>query len=362
MIEHAYIHIPFCLRKCKYCDFVSGKDIKNKNIYINSLLSEINNSYKNDTLKTLYFGGGTPSLLPPKDIKNIYNCFNLEKNAEITLETNPETVELKKFIEYRKIGINRISLGVQTFDNNLLHYIGRNHSEEIILNSVKIIKEAGFENISIDLIYGLPNQSIENFKLDLEKAMKLDVQHISTYGLKIEENSFFGKNTPENIPNDEQQAQMYLYLCEYLKKNNFEHYEISNFAKQSYFSRHNCAYWRNKEYYGFGLNASGYINNIRYKNNSDFNKYINNPIQREEEDYININEKMENEIFLALRLNEGINIQKLNEKYNINFEEKYKKIIEKYSKLNLLEIKNNHYRLTEKGILLSNDIMSEFLD
>ena len=362
MIEHAYIHIPFCLRKCKYCDFVSGKDINNKEIYLEALLSEIKVTYKNDFLKTLYLGGGTPSLLSADEIKLIYDCFKLEENAEITLEANPETVELEKFIGYKKVGINRISLGVQSFDNNLLQLIGRNHREETILSAIETIKKAGFKNISIDLIYGLPTQTIEIFKLDLEKAKNLDIQHISTYGLKIEENSFFGKNPPSKLPNDESQAQMFLYLCEFLKENDFEHYEISNFAKKNHFSQHNCAYWKNKEYYGFGLNASGYIENVRYKNNSDFDKYITNPTQREEEDFIPIDEKLENEIFLALRLQEGINIKDINAKYNIDFEKKYKKIIEKYSQLNLLEIDNNHCQLTEKGILLSNDIMSEFLD
>lgn len=362
MIEHAYIHIPFCLRKCKYCDFVSGKDINNKEIYIKTLLSEIKSCYKNDVLKTLYFGGGTPSLLEPNDIKLIFDCFNLEKDAEVTLEANPETVELERFIEYRKVGINRISLGVQSFNNDLLQLIGRNHSEQTILSAIETIKKAGFKNISIDLIYGLPNQTIKDFKFDLKKAMSLDIQHISTYGLKIEENSFFGKNPPNNLPDDGQQAEMFLCLCKFLKENNFEHYEISNFAKKYYFSRHNYAYWRNKEYYGFGLNASGYIENVRYKNTSSFEEYINNPTQKEEKDFIAKEEKLENEIFLALRLQEGINIEDINAKYNIDFEKKYKKIIEKYSQLNLLEIVHNHCKLTEKGILLSNDIMSEFLD
>ena len=192
--------------------------------------------------------------------------------------------------------------------------------------------------------------------------MLLDIQHISTYGLKIEENSFFGKNLPSNLPNDEAQAEMFLYLCEFLKNNDFEHYEISNFAKKGYYSRHNCSYWKNKEYYGFGLNASGYVDKVRYKNISDFTQYLENPTQREEEDFINIDEKLENEIFLALRLQEGVDIVEINSKYNIDFEKKYKKIIEKYAEPNLLEIIDNHCKLTEKGILLSNDIMSEFLD
>lgn len=361
MVEHAYIHIPFCKRKCKYCDFVSGKNIKDKDVYIEALLNEIKSEYKGEELKTLYFGGGTPSLLSAKDIEKIKNCFSLAQEAEITLEANPETVTSENFKMLKAIGINRISLGVQSFDNNILKIIGREHNEEIILNAINNIKSAGFKNISIDLIYGLPTQTLEMFRIDLKKALNLDIQHISTYGLKIEEYSFFGKHLPENLPDDELQAEMFLYLCDFLKNNDFEHYEISNFAKKGFYSRHNCSYWKNKEYYGFGLNASGYINNIRYKNISNLEKYISNPLIKEENSEIPINEKFENEIFLALRLNSGVDIEEINHRYNIDFKNKYKKIIEKYQNLELLEIKNGHCKLTEKGILLSNDVMCEFL-
>ncbi len=362
MINHAYIHIPFCIRKCHYCSFVSGFDITGKKEYLNALNIEIKTRYKNEQLKTIYFGGGTPSLVEPNELEKILNCFNFDSNPEITIEVNPETVTKEKMQQLKQIGFNRISLGVQTFDNDLLKLIGRNHSEEKIYNSINIIKEAGFKNISIDLIYGLPNQTIESFNIDINKAIDLDIQHISSYGLKIEEDSFFGKNNPKNLPDDEMQAQMFIELCKILKTNNFEHYEISNFAKKGYESKHNCVYWQNKNYYGFGLNASGYEENIRYRNCQNFEKYIINPLQKEEEETLTIQETMENEIFLALRLKDGINIQNLNKKYKINFEENYKSVIKKYSSENLLKIENNHCKLTEKGILLSNEIMSEFID
>ena len=362
MIRHAYIHIPFCLRKCNYCSFVSGKNIEKKDIYISKLIEEIKHKYKNEKLKTLYIGGGTPTLLDTENLKQILDLFCFENNAEITIEANPETIEKEKTEKIKELGFNRISLGVQTFNNDILKTIGRNHSEKTIYNSIKMIKEAGFSNVSIDLIYGLPNQNISLFKKDLEKALSLDIQHISTYGLKIEEGSFFYKNPPNNIPNDEEQANMYSFLCKFLEQNRFEHYEISNFAKKGKKSNHNCAYWRNENYYGFGLNASGYENNIRYKNTSDFNKYIINPLTREEEIKLSKNEIKEEEIFLALRLREGINIKNLNNKFDINFEQEYKHIIDKYSKLNLLIIENGFCKLTETGILLSNEIMSEFID
>lgn len=362
MIEHAYIHIPFCIRKCHYCSFVSGFDIKEQFAYINALKEEIKTRYKNEKLKTIYFGGGTPSLMDTSLLSEILSLFNKNTNCEITIEINPETVSLQKLKEIKASGYNRISLGIQSFSNTILKTIGRLHTEEAIYSAIRNIKEAGFKNVSIDLIYGLPNQTKELFLNDLNKAVSLDIQHISTYGLKIEEESYFGKHPPINLPNDEDQAEMFLILCDFLKKKNFEHYEISNFSKIGFRSNHNCAYWKNKNYYGFGLNASGYEGNIRYKNTSKFKEYLQTPLKREEEEILTVQETMENEIFLALRLKEGINIEHLNKKYNIDFEKKYKDIIKKYTNLELLKIDSGNCHLTKKGILLSNNIMSEFLD
>ena len=361
MTEHAYIHIPFCIRKCNYCSFVSGKNIRNKKSYITALLSEISKKYSGETLKTIYIGGGTPSLLSGSDLKKIISHFKYTNNTEITLEVNPETVTLNKFKEYKQIGINRISLGVQTFNNIILKMIGRKHKEIDIYNAINIIKKAGFNNINIDLIYGLPSQNIEMLKNDIEKALKLNPKHISTYGLKIEENSFFYNNLPENIPDDEIQAEMYIELCKILKENDYNHYEISNFSKYGFESKHNNAYWRNKEYYGFGLNASGYENNIRYRNTSIMNEYINNPLKKEEKNHLTEQETMENEIFLALRLSTGLNIKEFNNKYNTDFFMLYKKIINKYKNTELLTINEDNIKLTENGFLLSNEIMSEFI-
>ncbi len=362
MIKNAYIHIPFCQRKCKYCSFVSGKNIKIKEQYIKSLLNEIKLRYHNNPIKTLYLGGGTPSLLDADEIEEILCHFKFYKNPEITIEVNPETVELNKFIKLKEFGVNRISLGIQTFNNNILKIIGRNHTEDAIYNAIEIIKQAGFKNISIDLIYGLPEQNIDLLKEDLEKVIKLDIRHISLYGLKIEENSYFYKNLPQNLPDDDMQAEMFSSICKYLQKNGFEHYEISNFSKKGYKSKHNCAYWENKNYYGFGLNASGFEGNKRYRNTKIIQEYINNPLKREEEYKLTKQENMENEIFLALRLKEGIKIPYINKKYNISFEEKYKKIIDKYKKINLLSINKERCSLTEEGFLLSNEIMSEFIN
>lgn len=362
MIKHAYIHIPFCIRKCNYCSFVSGKNIQDKEPYLQALIEEIQARYNKDKLKTLYIGGGTPSLLNPKDIEALIELFNFEENPEITIEINPETITKEKADGFSSSGVNRTSLGVQTFNNNILKLIGRKHTENDIINAVDTIKSSNINNISIDLIYGLPTQTLEMFDDDINKALLLDVQHLSSYGLKIEEGSYFYTHNPDNLPDDEIQAEMFLHLCKVLKTNNFEHYEISNFSKTGFNSKHNSAYWKNKNYYGFGLNASGYEKNIRYKNTSIFEEYIKNPLIREEETILTTQEIKEEEIFLALRLKEGLDIAKFNQKYKIDFEQTYKTIIEKYSNLEMLKIENSHCKLTEKGILLSNDIMSEFID
>ncbi len=362
MIEHAYIHIPFCIRKCKYCSFVSGENINNKEQYINALIYEIRSKYNKEELKTIYIGGGTPSLLQADDINKILSEFKYEKTAEITLEANPETVSLNKFQEYKSMGINRISLGVQTFNNDLLNLIGRKHTDKDIYSAIDAIKSAGFDNYSLDLIYGLPEQSLKMFENDIKQAVSIFPKHISTYGLKIEKGSFFCDNMPNNIPDNDVQAEMYLLLSKILKENGFNHYEISNFAKDGFESKHNCAYWLNKEYYGFGLNASGYEQNMRYKNTSSLNQYLKNPLLHEEENFLTEEETYENEIFLALRLGKGLDISAFNKKYKLDFLNKYKKIIDKYQRLKLINIDANRIALTEEGFLLSNEIMSEFLN
>lgn len=362
MIESAYIHIPFCLRKCRYCSFVSGIDINYKDEYIRVLTDEIKSKYKNEKLKTLYLGGGTPSLLDVDSINKIISCFNLYDDAEITIEVNPETVEKDKFKDLKSMGINRISLGVQSFNNDILKKIGRNHTKETIYTAYETLSEIPFNNINIDIIYGLPNQTFEIFKKDVECSISLGCVHISAYGLKIEENSYFYNNPPSNLPDDESQAQFYKYLCGKLKENNYIHYEISNFAKKGYEARHNLTYWQNKNYYGFGLNASGYEGSVRYKNLKDFELYLKTPEKKEEEIKLTKNQIKEEEIFLALRLNKGININEINKKFNIDFLNDYKEIIKKYENINLAEVKNGYCRLTLDGVLLSSEIMSEFID
>lgn len=362
MVKSAYIHIPFCKQKCHYCSFISFPKLEKKEQYIIALKKQIQTDYKGEELKTLYFGGGTPSLLIVEEIKELINLFNLANDAEITLELNPETVNQEYFIELAKTRVNRLSIGSQSFDNEILNLIGRRHKVEDIFRVVKEARNAGFENISLDFIYGLPNQTVEKFSSDLKKAIGLGVEHISLYGLKIDEDCYFAKFPPENLADDDTQAQMYLNAIEILTKNGFNHYEISNFSREDKYSRHNVTYWQNQEYYGFGLGAHGYVNGIRYSNTTQFSQYFNNPCQKESKQTLSTQEKLEEEIFLGLRLVEGINIKEIEKKFNMNFYEKYSNVLKKYEQEGFLEIKSDFVKFTKQGFLVSNYILADFIE
>lgn len=360
MTKNAYIHIPFCKSKCHYCSFVSFDSIELKREYLDALKKQIVEEYKNEELNTIYFGGGTPSLLTVDDFAELMSLFKLENDAEITVEVNPDSVDLEYLTGLRNLGVNRLSIGAQTFDDDILKSIGRRHNPVQIKTAVDCALKAGFENISLDFIYGLPNQEIKDFASDLEQAAKLGIQHVSLYGLKIDEGCYFYKNQPENIADSDIQADMYLKAIEVLTQNGFEHYEISNFSKSGLASKHNLNYWAGDTYYGFGCAASGYENNIRYTNESHLKKYIQNPLTKESKQGLSEPERLEEAIFLGLRKIAGINIEEINQKFNINFNKKYAKILDKYTEF--FTTTQNAIALNQKGILVSNDILSEFID
>lgn len=365
MSGNVYIHIPFCRDKCNYCSFVSYVDLELKDAYLEALKKQIIDEYKGENIETLYFGGGTPSILTIYEFNDLLSLFSLENNAEITVEVNPDDVTKDYLLGLKRIGINRLSIGSQTFDDDLLTLIGRKHNAEKIEFAVNTAKEAGFDNISLDFIYGLPIQTLPGFEIDLKKALSLDIQHISLYGLKIEEGCYFYRNKPDNLPSLDMQADMYIKAVDILKQNGFNHYEISNFSKQGFESRHNLNYWNNNTYYGFGCAASGYINvvgqeNVRYTNETNLEKYIKNPLIKISEQDLSVQEILEEAIFLGLRKIAGINIEEINQKFGINFEQKYAKILEKYS--NYFVKTTDGYALTLEGLLISNEILSEFIE
>ena len=353
MAESVYIHIPFCKSKCKYCSFISFPRLDKKEQYLNNLELEIKSYYSGETLKTLYFGGGTPSLLSIAEFKRLVSLFKTNSNTEITAELNPETLTSEYMSELKKIGVNRVSIGCQTFDDEILRLIGRRHNSNDVKNAVVYAKNAGFDNISLDFIYGLPNQTIKGFENDLKQAIELGVRHISLYGLKIDENCYFYKNTPQNLPDDDVQADMYLKAAEILK--DFEHYEFSNFGIPS---KHNLTYWNNENYYGFGVSAHGYLDNIRYSNSDTLEKYFEN--FRAQEILLTTQQQLEEEIFLGFRKMSGVNIDKINQKFNIDFEKKYSPILKKYKDFFVQTPRG--YALNIKGVLISNSILSEFLE
>ena len=361
MARSVYIHIPFCKLKCKYCSFISFPCINKIETYLNSLLEEIKTNYKGELLRTLYFGGGTPSLLEVKYLKRIINSFNLASNCETTLELNPDDANYEYLEELYKIGINRLSIGAQTFNDDILKLIGRRHSSEQVFNAVNLAQKVGFKNISVDLIYGLPEQNLQILNEDLNKITSLGIQHVSTYGLKIEEESYWGKFPPENYADEDLQADMYLAVNNFLESKGYKRYEISNFALKGFESKHNLNYWDNNEYYGFGVASHGYINGKRYSNICNLEEYIKTPLIPESIHTQTFQEKIEEEIFLGFRKESGISISKIKEKFNIDFNNKYERVIKKYSP-KYIEPTTNGYKLTLDGILLSNNILSEFLD
>lgn len=360
MTKNAYIHIPFCRRKCNYCSFVSYPKQDMKNEYVKALIKEIEQRYKQERLNTLYIGGGTPSLLSQEQISQIVSLFKFENNAEITIEANPEHLSFDWLKGVKDAGINRLSLGAQSFDENILKIIGRFHTVKDIFTAVANARTAGFSNINIDLIYGLPSQEMSDFSASLITACEMNIEHISSYGLKIEEGSAFFKNTPQNLPSEELQADMYEKLCELTEKYNFKHYEISNFAKEGFSSRHNLNYWEANTYYGFGCASCGYENDTRYSHTTSIEKYIENPTLLTEKNILSKSDKLEEKIFLGLRKADGINTKELNENFGINFEEKYSDILQKYEKYFVKT--GDNYAFTTQGFLISNYILSEFIE
>lgn len=360
MTENCYIHIPFCKRKCSYCAFVSFPCLERITGYTYSLLKEISEKYSGEPLSTLYIGGGTPSLMPTDLLSKIIKKFSFGNSVEITIEINPDDVSTELIKKYIDLGINRISMGVQSLDDNILEISGRRHDSKTALSAIQAILDSGFENLSIDLIYGLPGQSKKSFASDIKAVLGFDVKHISLYGLKIEENTPFDKLPLSNFPSEDVQAEMYTFATEYLPNHGFSQYEISNFAKLGFESRHNLNYWNNNSYYGFGVAAHGYVDGFRYYNTSDLNEYMEHPAISEYAHHVTVKELEEEEIFLGLRKAAGLNIGNFNEKFGVDFLEKYNSVIKKFGD-EFFEIKDGYLRFTTRGFLLSNIILSEFL-
>lgn len=413
-----YVHIPFCLKRCIYCDFISGIYTPEKaDVYIDALKKEIRSISDKIPFSTLYIGGGTPTVLSTEALSDliiyIFKRFNFAKGYEATIEANPGTLDKDKLQAVRLSGINRISIGVQSFNNEELAFLGRVHTSEEAEQAVLLAGDAGFENIGIDLIYGIPGQDVKTWRKTLGKAVSLKPKHISTYELTIEKGTllykylknpssslptgqagpFFkgGNSSPlwqsridpqrrpdsggargdfsikTNLPDEDKIIKMYEYTIDYLTAEGFIHYEISNFAKPDYFCRHNLNYWDRGEYYGVGLGAHSFINRKRFCNTADFEDYINTlsenkkPVKETED--ITEDKALFEAIFLGMRNTAGADFRALSEKFGKDTFKLYKKEIGDLKQAGLIEFDStgNLIRLTRKGLLLSNEVFVKFI-
>ena len=373
-----YIHVPFCAQKCNYCDFNSYKiEEKNqKKEYLISIKKEMElykEDFKDKEFTSVFLGGGTPSILNSEEltilVNNIYENFNINKDAEITMECNPGTLNIEKLKTIKSLGINRLSMGLQVTQNHHLKYIGRIHTYEQFEKNYKDAIGIGINNINVDLMYSLPNQSFNDWKETLDKIIKLNPPHISAYSLILEEGTEFYDmymNKEFELNDEEMDINIYKYTINTLSKNGYHQYEISNYAKEGYECKHNIIYWKCEKYLGLGPGASGYIENYRYSNIcgvEEYNKCLhNNKKPIEDKNILSKKDEMEEFIFMGLRMNEGINLDRFYEKFGLNFKQKYNNILDKLKNLNLIIEQNNNIMLTQKGKEISNTVFVEFIE
>ena len=312
-----YIHIPFCNSICSYCDFCKVLNYNDwASRYLDALNNEIDEYYENDTVKSIYIGGGTPSSLDINDLMKLFRIirkFKTKSDFEFTFECNINDISSELLLILKENNVNRISIGVESFDKINLKFLNRKHEKKDIFNKIKLVKEYGFDNINVDLMYALPTESFCTLKKDVKNILKLDVDHISTYSLILEEHTMLKNKNINNI-DEELDYKMYKYICKKLKKKGYSHYEVSNFARNNKYSRHNVIYWNNDEYYGFGLGSHGYINDNRYENTRSLTKYLNNEF-RFDEVLVSTLEAMENEVMLGLRKLSGVSVEDFGKRF-----------------------------------------------
>lgn len=365
-----YIHIPFCVRKCAYCDFLSAPGSEEaKASYTEALLREIEAvKIEKREVSSIFVGGGTPSALSPSlmgDIfEKIHKSFSVAPDAEITIEANPGTLSKEKLFLYRNVGINRLSLGLQSPEAAELKSLGRIHTYEEFLESFSLAREAGFQNINVDLMCALPDQTYEGWVRNLRKVAALHPEHISAYSLIIEEGTPFAKRKL-NLPDEDTEYRMYEDTAGILAEYGYEQYEISNYAKKDLACQHNVGYWTRKEYLGLGLGAASLWGNQRFSNTSDFSLYLNNsgfPEKiRGDRDALSLEAEMSEFMFLGLRMTKGVSKAEFLEGFGVPIESVYGKVLDKYKSVGLLEETEGRIFLTRAGIHVSNGVMAEFL-
>lgn len=367
-----YVHIPFCKSKCMYCDFCSYSGFENRMMkYTHALCDEILLTCKNKSIETIFIGGGTPTYLSLEAwnlIKNTFEELSLNRSIEFTVECNPGTVDEAKLKLLKEMGVNRISIGLQAWQDRLLKKLGRIHSKDEFVNSFKLIRKAGFENINVDIMFGLPSQTFEDFQETLSNVAELNPEHISCYSLIVEECTPFGKlysSGKLDLPEEDEERKMYEFAVDFLKRKGLFQYEISNFSKKGCECRHNITYWKLREYIGCGAAAHSYIHGTRYKNLENIEEYIRAVgcfgLGVEESSKNTLADDMEEFMFMGLRMMEGVSKEEFYRRFGITISAQYESVIRKYTALNLLKEDEDNIALTAHGIEVSNSIMSDFI-
>ncbi|MGI6713299.1 MAG: radical SAM family heme chaperone HemW [Bacillota bacterium] len=377
-IEAIYIHIPFCVQKCHYCDFISYPlDSFSVKDYCHAVKAEASlyageNSKGDAKIKSIYVGGGTPSCLSLKELAELLNSvrshFVLAEKVEITVECNPGTVDRDYFSGLREAGVNRISLGAQSFDQELLTLMGRIHNPGDVEKAVIDARDAGFENINLDLIYGLPHQSMDQWRESLARAVSLKVPHISAYGLKLAKDTPWGQDYSKGslaLPDPDTSADMFETVIDYLTDKGYIHYEISNFALPGNYARHNIVYWENDNYLGLGVAAASHFGALRQINYQKPDLYISAvgkgifPVG--EKEIVDKEIEMAETVFLGLRMLQGLDVHRFQRRFGLSLKDKYGKQVDKMVNLGLLELTGSRLKLSARGVLLANEVFMEFL-
>ena len=371
-----YLHIPFCKSRCSYCDFATDvfKSEKIVESYVDSIVKEISNfkfqipKFKTE-VDTIYFGGGTPSLLSPKQLEKILNAvhkkFAVAENSEITMEMNPATMTFETVCEYQDLGVNRASFGAQTFDDLELKRLGRRHTADDVRETIKLLRNTGFTNISFDLIAGLPRQTIKDWERNLTEALKLNPEHLSLYLLEIHEGTplaeqIRSKRQPQ--PDEDLSAEMYELLIEKTSAKNYAQYEISNFSLPGFESRHNSKYWTLDPVYGFGVSAHSFDGEERYSNERDTAKYVAIIDENSSAEVTREKTDLASEfVFLGLRLSKGVDLENYKQCFGTDLREKYVEDLRRLEDYELIEFDKNNLKLTAKGMLYSNEVFSVFV-
>lgn len=382
MLAGIYIHTPFCKSRCSYCDFAtevfrSGDAVGR---YVDALILEISDfeprisaRKAKDRFDTIYFGGGTPSLLSAKQLEKIldaiYKKFDVQDNVEFTLEMNPATVSLQKLLDFKSLGVNRASFGVQTFDDNALKILARGHDANDVRKTFELLRKAKFENISFDLIGGLPNQTLKDWERNLDEALKMNPEHLSLYLLEIHEGTPLAeqiRSKRQPLPNEDLAGEMYQMMVKKVEAKGFEQYELSNFSKAEFQSKHNNKYWLCEPVLGFGVSAHSFDGiDQRWSNERDTNKYVS-LIENNELPIANIEELNEKQLssefaFLNLRLKKGLNLHEYKLRFDLDLTTKFAEDLTRFEKLGLIEFENDILRLTSKGFVYSNEVFSIFV-